>query len=49
MGKVAEDEDEENDPKCPMFENSCNEGPGGNAVEEDYHHRRNHPEILFHA
>jgi hypothetical protein len=49
MNKVVEDENKENDPKSPMFQNSCNEGPSGNAVDENNHHGRSHPKNTFHA
>ena len=44
MGKVTEDENKENDTKRPFFENSSDEAPSGNVVNENKHHGRNNPE-----
>jgi hypothetical protein len=42
--KVTGDEHKENDTKGPFLEDSGDEGPSGNVVEEDKHHGRDHPE-----
>ena len=43
MCKETGDEHKENDSEGPALEDSCDEGPASDVVDEDKHHGWDHP------